>query len=151
MTTLIKDGMTLYQVLYLLKFIKKKNIIIFLIIKVYNLSIQIQFLMTTRYITLYQILLRMMKSHLLLYCKYSNFINRHHGNILTGDLRITENDKLRKIISTGPNYTEPKAINLKKCKDNIITEIENLIEGKLSSGKNITNESSSPWKNTIIE
>ena len=84
-------------------------------------------------------------------CKNSNFINRHHGHIPTGDLRITENDKLRKILSTGPNYAEPKAIKWKKCKDNIITGIKNLIEGKLSSGKNITKESSSPWNNTIIE
>ena len=84
-------------------------------------------------------------------CKNSNFINRPHGHIPAGDLRIIENDKLRKILSTGPNYAEPKAIKWKKCKDNIITGIENLIEGKLSSGKNITKESSSPWNNTIIE
>ena len=30
-------------------------------------------------------------------CKNSNFINPHHGHISTGDLRIIENDKLRKI------------------------------------------------------
>ena len=43
-------------------------------------------------------------------CKNSNFTNQHHGHILTGDLRIIENDKLRKVISKGPNYKEPKKL-----------------------------------------
>ena len=44
-------------------------------------------------------------------CKNSNFINQHHGHILTGDLRVIKNDKLRKMVSKGPNYRESKTTN----------------------------------------
>lgn len=43
--------------------------------------------------------------------KNSNFVNQYLGHILTGNLRIIENDKLRKLISKGPNYKESKTIN----------------------------------------
>ena len=51
-------------------------------------------------------------------------MNQYLGNILTRDLRIMENDKLREIINKGPIYRKPKTINWEKFKDNIITRIE---------------------------
>ena len=36
-----------------------------------------------------------------------SFTNDHHGHIVTGDLRIVKNNKLRKIISKGPKFREP--------------------------------------------
>ena len=44
-------------------------------------------------------------------CKNSNFINQYHGYIVTTDLKIIENDKLRKIINKRPYYGEPKTNN----------------------------------------
>ena len=38
------------------------------------------------------------------------------GYILTGDLWIIDNEKLRTIISKSLNYREPKTINEKKSK-----------------------------------
>ena len=61
------------------------------------------------------------------HCKNSNFINQHLEHILTRDLQIMENDKLRKIISKGPIYKKSKTNNCEKFKDNIITAINNLI------------------------
>ena len=84
-------------------------------------------------------------------CATSMFKNQHHGHILTGDLRIIENNKLRKIVSKGPNYREPKTLNWKKCKDNINLGINTLIDGKLSSVKNVTKDSLTPWKNAVMD
>ena len=70
-------------------------------------------------------------------CTNSEYLN-HYGHIITGDLRITENKKLCKIISKGPNYREPNTINWKKSKESIVEGLDNLIKGKLLSNKNIS-------------
>ena len=54
-------------------------------------------------------------------CSDSSFCDPHHGHIVTGDLRIVENAKLRKLLTKGPNYREKKTINYSKC----IKEIDN--------------------------
>ena len=43
-------------------------------------------------------------------CNFANsaYLNHHHGHIITGDLRIIANLKLRKIISEGLNYKESR-------------------------------------------
>ena len=38
----------------------------------------------------------------------------YHKHIVIEDLRITENRKLRKILTNGPNYRKPISINFKK-------------------------------------
>ena len=35
-------------------------------------------------------------------CEHSSFSDKHHKHIVTGDLRIIENNHLRKILSKGP-------------------------------------------------
>ena len=49
-------------------------------------------------------------------CQNSTFRDQHHEHIVTGDLRIIENEKLRKLISKGPNFREAKTINWNKCR-----------------------------------
>ena len=47
------------------------------------------------------------------YCcnKYDNsFINNHYGLILTGNLNIVNNERLRQLISKDPKFREPKQI-----------------------------------------
>ena len=46
-------------------------------------------------------------------CSESMHTDPHHGHVVTGDLRIIENSKLRKLFSKGPNYRENKTINYK--------------------------------------
>ena len=53
-------------------------------------------------------------------CTNSKNLNHHHGYILTRDLQIIENERLRKIISKGPNFREPKTINWKTSKESIV-------------------------------
>ena len=57
-------------------------------------------------------------------CENSPFKDRYHGHIITGDLRIIENNKLRKIICKGPKYRLPTPNNLDKAKENILNGIK---------------------------
>ena len=69
-------------------------------------------------------------------CSESLFCDPHHGHVVTGDLRIIENSKLRKLFSKGPNFRENKTINYAKC----IREIDNSLcecASRLSSKYNL--------------
>ena len=38
--------------------------------------------------------------------QHKDFVVENHGHVLTGDLRIITNSKLRKLVSKGPNFRE---------------------------------------------
>ena len=40
-------------------------------------------------------------------CTASPFIDQNHGHIVSGDIRIVQNNKLRKLLCKGPKYREP--------------------------------------------
>lgn len=40
------------------------------------------------------------------YCEGSNFIDKDHKHIVTGNLRIKTNNKLKKLLTKIPNYRE---------------------------------------------
>ena len=61
-------------------------------------------------------------------CNKSKFCDPDHGHIITGDLRMIENNKLRKLLSNGPNYREPRTRNYKKCKEAVTTAIDRCVE-----------------------
>ena len=44
-------------------------------------------------------------------CSISPFCDPHHKHIVTGDLRVIEHNKLRKLFSKGLNYREKKSTN----------------------------------------
>jgi hypothetical protein len=44
-------------------------------------------------------------------CENSEFCDPNHGHILTGNLRIIGNEKLRKLVARGPNFREAKMIH----------------------------------------
>ena len=54
-------------------------------------------------------------------CTTSPFTDANHGHIVSGDIRIVQNNKLRKLLCKSPKYREPVSINFSKCK----TEIKN--------------------------
>ena len=54
-------------------------------------------------------------------CTTSPFTDPNHGHIVSGDIHIVQNNKLRKLLCKGPKYREPVSINLSNCK----TEIKN--------------------------
>ena len=44
-------------------------------------------------------------------CKESKFCYEPHGHVITGDLRVIENAKLRELVAKGPKYREPNRVN----------------------------------------
>ena len=48
-------------------------------------------------------------------CKQSNFLYQPLGHVITGDLRVIKNKKLRNLIAKGPNYREQNNIDWDLC------------------------------------
>ena len=71
------------------------------------------------YVFMYDILDNM--NNLPCNCTTSPFTDPNHRHIVTGDIRIVQNNKLRKLLCKGPKYREPVSINFSNCK----TEIKN--------------------------
>ena len=84
-------------------------------------------------------------------CHNSQFINEHHGHIVTGDLRIIENENLRKLISKGPNYREPKTVNWKKCREEIINGLSEGASLIASSNNSLNLQDFHSWRDKILE
>ena len=57
------------------------------------------------------------------------FVDENHDHVLTGDLRIITNSKLRKLKSKGPNFREAITITWNKCKREIEIGFD-LLNGK---------------------
>ena len=81
-------------------------------------------------------------------CSDSPFIDNHHQHVLTGDLRIVNNNKLRKLFMKGPNFREPKQINFNNCFTEIETALDFCME-KMASRKKLNDLDLLPWKNMI--
>ena len=60
-------------------------------------------------------------------CGKSPFIDNHHNHVITGDLRIVPNNKLRKLFVKGPKHREPVTIDFLKSKEEIIEGMEVVI------------------------
>ena len=82
-------------------------------------------------------------------CSSSSFCDPHHQHIVTGDLRIIENAKLKRLFSKGPNFREAKQLNLKKCKESIVNALDVTILN-LSNKYSTDIQLFSNWKNTIV-
>ena len=65
-------------------------------------------------------------------CKNYQLCDPHHGHIITGDLRIIESRKLRKLLTKEPNFRPSITVCYDKCKKVIEDAIQSFIE-KLSS------------------
>ena len=71
----------------------------------------------------------MMKVFLLLLERQISLLpDKHHGQIVTGDLIPTSNTKFRCLLSKRPNYKEPNTISYSKCKITVDSSIDGCIE-----------------------
>ncbi len=84
-------------------------------------------------------------------CHNSNFRDEHHGHILTGDLRIIQNARLRKLISKEPNFREPRTINWVKAKEEIKKGLDICVNNIITSSNGLEEEMLTPWKDKILE
>ena len=83
-------------------------------------------------------------------CKNSEFCDSHHGHIITGDLRLIGNKKLRSLLSKGPNFREPNTINFKNCELSITAAINDFI-AKLKEKYKLINNALDAWKEYIFK
>ena len=82
-------------------------------------------------------------------CSESTFSDPHHGHIVTGDLRIIENAKLRKLFSKGPNYRENKTVNYGKCLKEITVALEACVSS-LAVKYQLETSTFDSWKALIL-
>ena len=57
-------------------------------------------------------------------CKESKFCYEPHGHVITGDLRVIENARLRELVAKGPKYREPNRVNWKATKTMFLESID---------------------------
>ena len=82
-------------------------------------------------------------------CDESEFKDPDHGHVVTGDLRIVEDVKLRKLLSKGPNYREPRTINYNKCKSEIFKSLDHFITVLIERYK-LDIQDLNDWRTAII-
>ena len=54
----------------------------------------------------------------------SKFCYEPHGHVITGNLMVTENVKLRELVAKGPKYQEPNKINWQSIETMISNSID---------------------------
>ena len=57
-------------------------------------------------------------------CKESKFCYEPHGHVITGDLRVIENAKLKELVAKEPKYREPNRINWKATETMFLESID---------------------------
>ena len=73
----------------------------------------------------------------------------HHKHIIKEDLWIIKNNKLRKLLTKGPHYTEPRTINFSKVLIEISTALDKYIETVSLKTKHTTSNFKS-WKEKVL-
>ena len=61
-------------------------------------------------------------------CANSTFSNKHHSHIVSGDLRLVKNNKLRKLFAKGPKYRESKFIDWNTVEETLLQSVKNCAE-----------------------
>lgn len=84
-------------------------------------------------------------------CQGSEFCDPHHGHILTGDLRVIANQKLRKLVARGPNFREAKTIHWGHCKTEISSGLDAYIANVCAKFSEIKPEHLESWKNKLLK
>ena len=83
-------------------------------------------------------------------CKESKFCNETHGHVITGDLRVIENAKLRELVAKGPTYREPNRVNWKATETMFLGSID-LYAKKWSKREQVELKYLSEWKDQLKE
>ena len=83
-------------------------------------------------------------------CKESKFSYELHGHVITGDLRVIENAKLRELVAKGPKYKEPNRDNWKATETMFFESID-LCAKHWSKKEQVDLEDLSEWKDHLKE
>ena len=83
-------------------------------------------------------------------CKKSKFCYEPHGHVITGDLRVIENAKLRELVAKGPKYREPNRVNWKATETMFLESID-LYAKNWSKREQVELKYLSEWKDQLKE
>ena len=83
-------------------------------------------------------------------CKESKFCYEPHGHVITGDLRVIENAKLRELVAKGPKYREPNRVNWKATETMLLESID-LYAKDWSKREQVELKYLSEWKDQLKE
>ena len=81
-------------------------------------------------------------------CKKSKFCYEPHGHVITGDLRVIENAKLRELVAKGPKYREPNRVNWKATETMFLESID-LYAKNWSKREQVELKYLSEWKDQL--
>lgn len=82
-------------------------------------------------------------------CEHSSFTNPDHKHVISGDLNIIGNAKLRNLVSKGPKYREPVPFSSEKATNSILSGIDACIDA-WSNKVGIPVASFKDWRELII-
>ena len=83
-------------------------------------------------------------------CKESKFCYEPHGHVITGDLRVIENARLRELVAKGPKYREPNTVNWKATETMFLESID-LYTKNWSKREQVDLKYLSQWKDHLNE
>ena len=83
-------------------------------------------------------------------CKESKFCYEPHGHVITGDLRVIENAKLRELVAKGPKYRDPNRVNWKATETMFLESID-LYAKNWSKREQVELKYLSEWKDQLKE
>ena len=84
-------------------------------------------------------------------CSISPSCDPHHKHIVTGDLRVIEHNKLRKLFSRGLNYREKQSTNYSKCLYEIEFSIGSFITSTVDKYQNVTPHHFKNWEDLVLQ
>ena len=77
------------------------------------------------------------------------YLDANHGHILTGNLNIISNHKLRELIAKGPKYREPTTIDFEDARAQIVTAMDSYVE-IVASKKKVDKSFLLDWKDKVL-
>ena len=83
-------------------------------------------------------------------CKDSKFIYPAAGQIITGNLKIISDSRIRYIVSKGTKYRFPSCIDLKKCREELASAF-NDFDNRWCKREYVEPNSRKEWKESIIK
>ena len=83
-------------------------------------------------------------------CKESKFCYEPYGLVITGDLRVIENAKLRELVAKGPKYRVPNKVNW-KATETMLLESTDLYAKHWSKREQVELKCLSEWNDQLKE
>ena len=81
---------------------------------------------------------------------YFQYIDIHHGHVITGNINIIDNIEIRQLLHKGLNFREKQPHNLKKAQASVQSGIDKFI-GDCSVTLKFNLKMFSPWKKFILQ